>query len=49
MAEGWGLRRRKNRILPLHFGSPSASTEVVHRYHHYPFKEKGVQVAELFA
>jgi len=25
------FRRRKNRILPLRFGSPSASTEVVHR------------------
>ena len=24
------FRRRKNRILQLHFGSPSASTEVVH-------------------
>ena len=25
------FRRRKNRILPLQFGSPSARTEVVHR------------------
>ena len=25
------FRHRKNRILPLHFGSPSASTEVVYR------------------
>ena len=25
------FRRRKNRILPLRFDSPSASTEVVHR------------------
>ena len=25
------FRRRKNRILPLRFGSPSASTEIVHR------------------
>jgi len=25
------FRRRKNRILPLHFDSPNASTEVVHR------------------
>jgi len=25
------FRRRTNRILPLRFGSPSASTEVVHR------------------